>query len=486
MRDATLGLDIGGSGAKAGVYDAGGRLVGFGSARCEVEHTPDGRAEAPIEDIEEAARTAVRHAVSGCAERVRAMAVASQGQTFVSLDERDAPLHPAILWYDARAADQARRLAQEIERSAGAEPAPYVEPLSSAAKVMWLRERDPERMARLRRMLLLPEYISYRLTGEACTDPDTAMSAGLRADDAPDWSRAALAASGIPREALARIAQPGDPVATIRGDAARAWGMPEGVLLVVGTNDQYAGALGAGNRRPGIVSETTGTCLAAVTLCEELPDPMPAGLLGGRFPLPRYRYLLAYAKTAGLVLEWFRREFRPGSTLAELDAEAAAVPPGSLGVRALPHFDGVLSPVPRPHTRGHFANLTLAATYAALYRALLESLAFSLRECVELFSEAGAPCALVRSIGGGARSDLWLQIKADVTGLPVERPEAVEAATLGAAMLAAVGAGLRGSVDEASATMCRIARRFEPTGAAADYESPYAEYRRLCRTLYDG
>jgi xylulokinase len=302
--------------------------------------------------------------------------------------------------------------------------------------------------------------------------------------DAGDYSPQALAAAQIAQHELARIQTPGSPIAHVRPHMAEAWGLSPDTLVVTGTNDQYAGALGAGNCRLGIVSETTGTCLALVTLFEQMSDIFP-GLLTGRFPIEGYHFALAYAKTAGLMIDWFRCQFAPDRILADLEALAATSPLGSRGVTVLPHFDGMVSPQPNAASRGAFLNLSLNHSLADMYRAVLESVAFSLRENLELMRAAGLPIDVVRCIGGGARSNLWLQVKADVTGMPMERPAITEAATFGGAMLAAVGAGVFGSVAECSAMLYRVDRVFEPSSFAhAQYEQPYQTYRMLYHQLY--
>jgi len=340
-------------------------------------------------------------------------------------------------------------------------------------------------MSQAKRFLLLPDYFTFRLTGEAVTDPSTAQSTGLYAGGSPGYSAEALAVAEIAEESLARILPSGQPVAKLTPEAADEWGLSPETLVVAGTNDQYAGALGAGNCRPGIVSETTGTCLALVTLTERLPVPMPPGLFGGRFPIPRYYFALAYAKTAGLVLDWFNREICSGMTLAELDRLAADVPPGSNGLIVLPHFDGVISPNPNPDARGCIANLTLAHGAGDIYRAILESLSFSLSENIELLRSNSFAPELIRSIGGGAKSNLWLQMKADVCGLPVERPTVAEAATLGAAMLASVGAGECASVEECGANLYKADHVFTPdTAKTVEYSEAYQSYKDLCLRMY--
>ena len=492
---AYLGLDIGGTGAKAGVFDASGRLLGLGRATYArvqipgvsetpgISNTPS--TEIPIERLYLAARDASRQAIAASGVQPIALSVASMGQTFVTLDRDDRPLHPAILWYDARAGEEATSLTQNLKVSETFRfSEPVIDAIATVSKIVWLRNRFPDLMARACRYLTAPDYLAYRLTGEAVTDANTAASTGFYVEDAPGYDPRVLAAAQVDASQLARVQLPGAPAARVRPAMAEEWGLAPGALFVTGTNDQYAGALGAGNCRPGIVSETTGTCLALVTLAERLP-PLPPGLLGGRYPIQRYQFALAYAKTAGLVLDWFRAQFYPDKTLAELETLAAGVPIGSHGATVVPHFDGVLSPEPHPEARGAFLNLTLGHTLPDLYRAILESIAFSLRENIDLLRQSGLPVDVVRSIGGGARSELWLQIKADVTGLPIEQPAVTEAATLGAAMLAAVGHGAFASLAESSAALYHVRRTFEPdAGRHTDYEPPYAAYREACARLF--
>jgi xylulokinase len=485
---AYLGLDIGGTGAKAAVFAEDGRRLGAGHVTYAPTISAQGFAEINIECIYSAARDATRQAVQQSGVPIRALAIATQGQTFVALDADDQPLYPAILWYDARAAHEAEHLKAALTADGTEAEHPFVEAIASAPKILWLRAHQPDAMSRARRYLLLPDYLTYRLTGEAVTDPCTASTTALYADGAAGYSAAALRAAQIMPDQLARIQPPGTFIASVRADVAEAWGLSSHtpVSVITGTNDQYAGALGAGNYRPGIVTETTGTCLALVSLFEAATaSPLAPGLMGGRFPIPGYSFALAYAKTAGLIVDWFMQEMGAGKTRAELEALAAASPPGSRGITVIPHFDGMVSPQPNAAARGALMNLSLHHTLGDMYRAVLESIAFSLRENLELMQSSGLSVGTLRSIGGGARSDLWCQIKADVTGMPVERPAVTEAATLGAAMLAAVGAGAFASLAECSAAFYRAEYTFVPdTQRHALYEAPYHAYRSFYQSLY--
>lgn len=480
-----VGLDLGGTGAKAGVFDDSGRMAGF----ARVSYTPTspsfGMAEVGISVIYEAARDAVRAATATSGLRIAAMSISSQGQTFVSLDEKAEPLHPAILWYDTRATAQAESLRLVLGASGHELEAAAMETISSAPKIAWLRERYPELMSRARWFLLLPDYLSLRLSGVAITDPCTASSTGLLIDGTSDYSPAGLAAVGIRSNQLADVKATGSPISTITPSAAKEWNLEDDTLLVTGTNDQYAGALGAGNCVPGIVSATLGTCLALVTLTSDSDLSLPAGLYCGAFPATPYRFVLAYAKTAGVVLEWLAERFFPGKSMAEIDALAAAVPEGARGVRVLPHFDGVVSPTPNSSVRGFVGGLTLGHTGADIYRAALESLAFDMRENLEAMRRAGLMPEVVRAIGGGAKSDLWAQMSADVCGLSVERPRVTEAATLGAAIIAAVGSGRFSSVQECSSKFCQTERVFRPRQATRQvYEEAFQSYQNLFGRVY--
>ena len=485
MEQAFLGVDVGGTGVKAGVFDSRGRALGFGHGVYSPSLNVDGRVEIPIGEIRAATRGAVRAAVRKSGAKIAAVAVASQGQTFVTLDRNDNPLHPAVIWYDSRAISQAAAMAKAIEADSSAGRRADVSPISTAPKILWFREHCPELMAGAARYLLLPDYFSYLLTGEAVTDPNTAGSTGLCDPGSGAYWPPALKAAGVDVSQVARIVRTGEKAGLLTEKGAGEWGLEPGTAYVSGTNDQYAGALSAGNCREGIFTETTGTCLAIVTLRAGLPSPMPRGILGGNYPISRFKFALVYSKTAGVVLDWFRKEFFPGLDYPALCAAAAASPAGCRGVTLLPHFDGTVSPVPNRAARGAFCNLTLANTRGDMCRAVFESLSFSFRENAELLEANGFAAGSIRSIGGGAKSDFWLQMKADVTGRPIERPAVTEAAVLGAAMLAAAGCGAYQSIEDASRSLYACGAVFKPDPALKPaYDDAFSRYLDFKSRIY--
>jgi xylulokinase len=196
---------------------------------------------------------------------------------------------------------------------------------------------------------------------------------------------------------------------------------------------------------------------------------------------------MTFAPTSAIVLQWLRDLCAPGEDYERFLAGAAQVPPGCEGLTMLPHFCGTATPTYNPQARGAFAGLTLGHTRAHLARAVLEACACTLQECLEPLQERGIAVRSVRSLGGAARSDLWLQMKADLLGLPVERPACADAASLGAAMLAATGVGQFRQVQDAATAWYREERRFVPqAGRYAVYREVYARYRELYGKLYGG
>jgi xylulokinase len=286
----------------------------------------------------------------------------------------------------------------------------------------------------------------------------------------------------------------GQPVGTITPQAARETGLATDTVVTVGPLDQVAGAVGAGNIAPGIVTETTGAALAiCATVDAPTYDP------GKRFPCHTHaitgKYiLLSWVPTAGMALRWFRDEFGRQEQLQAREAgteaytllceQAASVPPGCEGLVMLPHLSGAACPEFNPRARGVFFGFTLGHTKAHFTRAVLEAIAFLLRSNLSLLVEHGVPVTEVRSLGGASRSDLWLQIKADVIGKPIVRLAAEEAAALGTAILGGVGIGLFGSVADACSRMVSTEKRFTPNPANREvYDRQFERYRELYDAL---
>jgi xylulokinase len=306
-----------------------------------------------------------------------------------------------------------------------------------------------------------------------------------------------LEAVGVGPERLPEIAAPGSIVGTLHAAAAETLGLRIGLPVVAGGMDQGAGAVGVGNIAGGMISESTGGALTIQAAVDH-----HGGDATGRTPVyihsaPGTYLYCPVCPTGGMALTWFRDQFSAtevgaaggaeagGSTGYDLLTElAAAVPPGCEGLTMLPHLAGAFSPEYVPAARGVFAGFTLAHTRGHFARAVLEAVAFMLRRNLELLARAGATATEIRSHGGGARSHLWNQVKADVCDRPIVTLVGEDAAVRGDAMLAGVAVGAFRDLADAEAALVTTGARFEPQPAnRAAYDDAYDRYIRLFEAL---
>jgi len=483
-----LAFDLGTTALKTALVRDDGTVADV----CSIEYTPDtprpGWMEMDPATYWRAAVAGTRTVLGSTStppSAVRGIGLSSQGETFVPLSPSGEPLAPALVWLDQRAADltaewEADWLTRDDFRRTSGYPAVLCE--LTVFKLAWLARHAPD-LHRAHRFAFLPDYLALRLTGELRTDYTQALMSGLFDLRTGAWHPLLLEAAGVAPEQLPPVVRPGTVIGTVSAAAAEELGLPVGVPVCAGCNDQLAGALGAGNVGPGIVSETMGTALAVVATTEALLDS-PV-LCVGRHPVEPLHYAMAYAPTSAVVLKWFRDLVRPGASYDEIAAEAADVPIGSEGLMVLPYFCGSGPLTHNSAARGTIHGLTLAHGASHIARAIMESCACLLMECLEPVVASGVPVESIRSLGGAARSDLWLSMKADLAGMPVERPAETEAACLGAAMMAAFGTGQFASLSEASLAWYRPARVFHPAPDRRDaYRTVGERYRALRDALY--
>lgn len=471
-----IGIDLGTTGVKACLADGAGRVLAVAARECELTRPAPGFAEFDAEAYAARAFDAACELLAGLgagAARVRAIGLCSQAQTFVLLDESGRAVRPAISWLDVRAEAETADFNAVCRR----EGLRSVDAIASGPKVLWVRRHEPELMGRVRRAALLPDYLAYLLTGRAVTDLRMAESTGCYDPGRGGWLPPLLGLCGLDAAMMSEVRWPGDAIGPVRPDVAARLGVPRETLVAVGALDQLAGAIAVGNVAPGRISAALGTALAVVATVPAGTLP-PPGVVLRPHPVRGLSFLLTFAKTAGIVLRWFRQEFAPALGYDELFAEIERVPIGCGGLACLPHFAGMATPTFDPSVRGAFRGLTLGHTRAHLARAIVEALTFTLRENLELLGPAVDPAARLPVTGGGARSDVWLQMIADVTGRPVERPAAMEAPSLGAAILAMVADGRYPSIADAAARVYAPARTFTPDPARGhEYAEPFRRYR---------
>lgn len=494
-----LGLDVGTTSVKAGLFDVAGRQVAAEGREYRLSHPAPDRVEIDAETWWTAAVAAVRGAVerSGADPgRIAAMAVSSQGETVVAVDARGRALGPALVWLDNRATAEARELGERFGNAAVYDRTgvPDVNPTWTAAKLLWWRHHEPALFRDAARFLLVEDFVLHRLTGRFVTEGGVACTTLLFDIREGAWWAPMLDAVGIGPERLPEIAAPGSIVGTLTKAAANALGLPVGLPVVAGGMDQGAGAVGVGNTGSGVVSESTGGALTVQAAVDHHGgDPTRQTPVYVHSAPGMYLYC-PVCPTGGMALTWFRDQFgaveveraaRDGRSAYDLLTDlAAGVAPGCDGLTMLPHLAGAFSPEYVPAARGVFAGFTLAHTRAHFVRAVLEAVAFMLRRNLELLERAGAGATEIRSHGGGARSALWNQVKADACGLPVITLEGEDAAVRGDAMLAGVAVGAYPNLAAADAALVVRQGRFDPDPAVRPaYDDAYGRYVRLFDAL---
>lgn len=480
-----LALDAGTSSVKAALFDIVGQQLAVHAAAYQLEHPRPDVVELDPDCYWQAAREAIRavlrHACVAPAA-VSALGVTSQGETLIVLDQDGRPLRKAIVWLDNRAVEEARQIAESFDaetvyRLTGQHE---IVPCWTAAKILWLRRNEPEVFARAGRYLMVADYLLYKLTGRYVTDHALNPSTLYYDLTRDDWWERMLAFLGIRRDQLPQPVCSGTPVGVVNADV----GLPANTKVVTAPIDQIAGAVGAGNLAPGMITETTGSVMAICATCKS-PHYDPQRRLGlYRHARPGTYALLPWVPTAGLLYRWFRDTLGGGLDFGELDREAASVAPGAEDLMVLPHLNGAFSPDSNPAARGVFHGISLAHGRAHFVRAILESIAFMLRDQIELLESLDVPVERICALGGGASSDLWLQIKADILQREVVTCETREVTALGVAMLAATGAGAYPTLDEAAVNMVRFNKSFLPQCEhRATYDALFETYRKLNRII---
>jgi xylulokinase len=497
--DLLLGLDVGTTSVKAGVFDAAGACLAVTGEEYRLEHPAPDRAEVDPEVYWRASRAAVRRAVVAAGagiDDVVALAVSSQGETMVPVDEAGHPLGPAIVWFDNRALAESREIADSFGAAAVYDVTgiPAVVPTWSACKILWWRRHEPGVFSAARRFLLVEDLLLHRLTGRFATEGGVHCTSLLYDIREHRWWDAMLDAVGIDASRLPELVRPGDVVGTLTPAAAEALGLSTRVRVVAGGMDQGAGAVGVGNVGAGVVSESTGGALTVqASVGRHGADPTRQTPVYVHSAPGMYLYC-PVCPTGGMALTWFRDQFgadevaragrEGGSAYDLLTALAAEVPSGSEGLLMLPHLMGAFSPEYEPEAKGVFYGFTLHHRKGHFVRAVLEAVAFMLRRNLELLAGAGANADEIRSHGGGARSELWNQVKADVCGRPVLTLEGDDAAIRGDAMLAGVATGIFPDLDAAGRALVVTGRRYTPEPSArAVYEDAYARYIELFEAL---
>ena len=483
-----VGIDGGTESLRAAVFDLAGRCIASATAAYPTQFSPGARAEQDPEAWWMALGRATRQAVGEAGSEARdivALCAATTCCTVVALDDVARPLRPAILWMDVRAGAEADAVL------ATGDPALAVNGASQGPvsaewmipKALWLARHEPDIFRQAHTICEYQDFLTWRLTGRRTASLNNASIRWHYRSGAGGWPDSlldALGLSGLRPKWPGEVLAPGAVIGPLSARAGDHLGLPESVLVVQGGADALIGMIGLAVARPGQLALITGSSHLQFAVGETAAH-VP-GLWGTyRDAVYPGRTILEGGQTStGSIVAWLRRLTGDRLDLDALNLEAAKLEPGADGLLVLDHFQGNRTPYTDPLSRGAITGLSLHHTAAHLFRAVLEGIGFGTRAILDRMAEAGSGAAEITAGGGATRSPLWLQIHADTSGLPVVVPEVAEAPSLGAAVLAAYGAGHFASIDDSIAAMVRPGRRVEPIAAnVARYDAIYQRYRAL-------
>jgi len=491
-----LGIDIGTGGTRAVVIDGEGRVIGAATAEHTNFTSPQlGWAEQDPENWWAAAARAIPECLAQAntdASELSGIGLTGQMHGLVVLDNENRVLRPAIIWCDQRTEVECREITEEVGAKRlielTANPALTVFTLP---KILWMQKHEAELWSRVRTILLPKDYVRLRLTGARASDVADASGTLLFDVAHRQWSGPMLEAAKLNLDQLPKVFEGPQITGHLSEEGARACGLRAGTPVVAGAGDQAAGAVGMGIVKPGAVSVTIGTS-GVVFAATDSPFRDERGRIHTFcHAIPNCWHVMGVTQAAGLSLKWFREQFtgKGGTSTVSYDQlmqEAARVPAGAEGLLWAPYLMGERTPHLNPNARGALVGLSASHTRAHVIRAILEGVAFSLRDCLSIFSELHIPVTSIRVGGGGARSPLWCQIQADIFGQEVSVLQTEEGPAFGAALLAGVGVGAWPSVQHACDACVHTARRYEPDAeCVAAMNNQYARYERLYPLLQD-
>jgi xylulokinase len=494
-----IGCDVGSQGTNAALYDADGTLVDSAYEAYDLSFPNPGWAEQDPDLWTAAVERACGRLVAVCpggAPAIRALSFGSQLDGMVVCDAAWRPLRPAMIWMDRRAEAQSAALAERISpREFYDEVGANLDSSHAVFKALWVRDEEPDLWGRAAHLMPPGSYVLRHVSDVDVVDYSNASSLALLDPRSRTWSKRVLDLMEVDETWLPALDAATTSVGTITAAFAEASGLDPATQVAVGCGDEMAATLGAGVFAPGDVCDVVGT---AEPVCAASAEPRadPSMLVECHPHADPDVWLLENPGfVSGGNLRWWRDQFSPIERDAEavglgdaydfLSTEAAHVTPGAEGLVFLPCMQGAMAPEWNGAARAVFYGLTLAHTRDHMTRAILEGSAFALRDILEAMKTAGLDVRRLTIVGGGAKGPLWRQIKADVTGLPVRVPESVETTATGAAILAAVGAGLHATVAEAVDAFVRFrpeAHDPDPATSAA-YDDAYGRYRAVYDAL---
>jgi glycerol kinase len=485
-------LDLGTTGCRTYIFDLAGSIISSDYQEWESFYPQPSYVEQDAnlwwESIKKTTEGAIKKSGIDISEIV-SLSVTNQRETIVPIDREGNTLHNALVWQDRRTTDQVDFIKSKIGidkiyRTTGL----TIDPYFSATKILWFKDEKPEIYQKTHKFLLVSDYIIYKLTGKFYTDHSNASRTMLFDINRFKYSEDIASELEIDLDKMPEAIESGVEIGEINTEEIL---FDKKTLVVSGAGDQQSAALGVGVVSPGKVKLTTGTGSFMLAYLEKPNFDPNKRVLCSCHAIPGVWVQEASIFTTGAFLRWFRDELgNEESRIAEeqnqdpyviLTEEAEKSPIGANMLLAIPHLVGAGAPHWNPYARGLIYGLSLGHKRRDIVRSILEGVAFEVKKNLEVFSELGIIPQELKLTGGGSRSDFWNQIYSDVLGITCVRNVIEEATSLGAAILAATGAGLFSDVVSAAENICKVDKKWIPD---INRQNIYSKIYSLSNELY--
>ena len=488
------GLDIGTTGCKLTVFDEQGQDLGKAYRDYPVRRQVSGH-EIDISVVMDSVYAVIGEMVTQYPD-IGGIGITSFGETFVMTDAQGTPLHTAMLYTDPRGAEECAQLvetlgADRIARISGLAP----HEMYSVCKIMWLKKHQPEVYQQARHIFLIGDYVAWHLTGVAQIDYSLATRSMAFDIGKLTWSEEILDAAGIDIFLLSKPVPTGTAAGCVTKAAAEKTGLNPDCQIVTVSHDQVAAAVGAGAFDGETAVDGAGTVECLTPIYDSLPDisVMSKGYFSVvPYVIPGKYVAYAFSYTGGALIQWCV------NTFAKAEQEKAKEQGVSVntyleqqynkqeptGLLVLPHFAGAATPYMDTGSKGAILGLTAGTTLSEIYRACMEGVAYEMRLNYDALAASGIHFTKLHATGGGAKSKVWMQMKADILNLPILSLKTTDAGTVGSAMLTGVAVGVFRDLAEAAAVMVRQRETYLPDPKRHEqYMRIYERYRKVYQAV---
>ncbi len=476
-----IGVDLGTSAVKLLLMETDGTIANIVSEKYPIAFPHPGWSEQEPDDWWEAVKKGIPELIAGIdAAKVAGISFGGQMHGLVVLDADDKVIRPAILWNDGRTQKETDYLNDVIGKDKLSE---YTANIAfagfTAPKILWMKENEPDKFARIKKIMLPKDYIAYKLTGVHCTDPSDASGMLLYDVKNRKWSKEMCDICGIDESMLAKVYESYEKVGTLKADVAAELGLPESVIVAAGAGDNAAAAVGTGTVGEGLCNISLGTSGTIFISSHEFKvDSFNA--IHSFAHADGYYHLMGCMLSAASCKAWFLEDILKTDDYAGEQGKITEEMLGNNNIFFMPYLMGERSPYNNPDARAAFIGMSMDSTRTDMLQAVMEGICFGIRDSYEVAKALGIDVKRTRICGGGSKGELAKKMMADILNIDVDVPANDQGPSMGGAILAAVAAGEYASVEEAANKIVKMEGTIHPDPETAKrYEEKYQRYRKL-------